>query len=115
YFRKEIAVKYRVVSAKLYGTCDNSMTVYINGKEVISSENWEAPVFREVTSHFISPASVGQPARNVVSVKARNKDGKAGLLLRILLENPKKGVVDLVTDSSWRVSDQTVKGWTEVD
>src|SRR5262249_29456134 len=35
YFRKEIVVKHRVTSARLYGPCDNQMTVFINGTEVI--------------------------------------------------------------------------------
>ncbi|MBI2806336.1 MAG: c-type cytochrome [Planctomycetes bacterium] len=115
YFRKEIDLKYRVVSAKLFGTCDNQMTVYINGKEAISSDDWEAPVFREVTDQFINPTKITEPVRNVIAVKAHNSDGPAGLVLRIVLENSKKETIHLVTDGSWRVTDQVVKGWQQAD
>jgi hypothetical protein len=115
YFRKEIDLKYRVVSAKLYGACDNQMTVYINGKEVIASDNWESPVFREVTDRFASPAKTDSPVRNVIAVKAHNSDGPAGLLLKIVVQHPKGGEsFTLVTDASWRVTDQEVKGWKDV-
>ena len=115
YFRKAIDLKYRVVSAKLYGTCDNQMAVYINGREAIASDTWEAPVFREVTDLFVSPTKLDSPVRNVIAVKARNTDGAAGLLLKIVMENPKKETVTLVTDGTWRASDQTAKGWSEVN
>src|SRR6266542_3517503 len=48
YFRKEITLKHKIKSAKLYGTCDNQMTVYVNGKEALASDAWETPVFRDV-------------------------------------------------------------------
>jgi putative heme-binding domain-containing protein len=115
YFRKEISLEYRVVSARLYGACDNQMTVYVNGKEVIASDNWESPVFREITDAFVSPTVVGKPVKNVIAVKAHNSDGPAGLLLRVILENSKKQSITLVTDSTWRASEQAGSGWTSVD
>src|SRR4051812_29176646 len=54
YSRKEIVLKHRITSARLFGTCDNQMTVYVNGKEVVASDNWEAPVFREVNEVIAS-------------------------------------------------------------
>lgn len=115
FFRKTIDLKYRVVSAKLYGTCDNQMTVYVNGKEVLSNDSWESPVFREITDRFDNPTKTENPVRNVIAVKAHNTDGAAGLLLKVVLENPKKETVTLVTDATWRVTDQFTKGWNEVD
>ncbi len=111
YFRKTIDLNYRVVSAKLYGTCDNHMTVFINGKEVIASGDWETPIFREVTDAFVNPTVVGKPVRNVIAVKAHNSDGPAGLLLRLVLENSNKQSITLVTDGSWRTSDRTDPNW----
>ncbi|MBI3823738.1 MAG: c-type cytochrome [Planctomycetes bacterium] len=114
YFRKEIDLEYRVTSARLYGTCDNQMTVYINGKEIISSDDWETPVFREVTDAFEGPKVVGQIVNNVIAVKAHNTDGPAGLLLRIVLQNSKKQTITLVTDNTWRASDKPADGWQGV-
>ncbi len=114
YFRKEISLDYRVTSAKLYGACDNRMTVYINGKEVAATTSWEAPIFKEVTDAFVSPTKVGSPVRNVVTVKAHNVDGPAGMFLRIVMENSKKETTHLVTDASWRVTDRDEKEAHEV-
>ncbi|MBI1830946.1 MAG: c-type cytochrome [Planctomycetes bacterium] len=91
------------------------MTVFINGKEIISSDTWETPVFREVTDAFVSPTVVGQPVKNVIAVKAHNTDGPAGLLLRIVLQNSKKQTITLVTDASWRASESAARGWVTAD
>jgi putative heme-binding domain-containing protein len=115
YFRKEIDLKYRVTSARLYGSCDNQMTVYVNGKEIIASDSWETPVFREVTDAFVNPTKTENPVKNVIAVKAHNTEGPAGLLLRIVLENSKKETIHLVTDAGWRVTDQYAKGWQDVN
>lgn len=115
YFRKEINLSYRVISAKLYGSCDNSMTVYINGKEIISSNEWETPVFREVTDALANPTKTDAPVRNVVAVKAHNTDGAAGLLLRVVMDNSKKQTLVLATDGTWKASTSAGKGWQSAD
>lgn len=115
YFRKDFTVKQRVTSAKLYATCDNRMTVYINGREVISSDSWENPVFREVTDLVRWPNKDEAPARNVIAVKGINTDGAAGLVLRLVIEGPKKGMLDIVSDATWRVSAKADQGWNEVN
>jgi putative heme-binding domain-containing protein len=116
YFRKEFTLgKSRIVGAKLHATCDNSMTVYINGKEVLASSNWETPAFRDVNDLLNRPVTPDQSVRNVIAVKAYNADGPAGLLVSLELETPKQGSNRVVTDASWRVSDKAAKGWNEVD
>jgi putative heme-binding domain-containing protein len=115
YFRKDLTLKHRIKGAKLYATCDNQMTIYINGKEVLSSAAWESPIFREVTDLVRSPGKGDEPVRNVIAVKAHNTDGPAGLVLRLLLESPKKEAVIVGTDGSWRVSDRAETGWQEVN
>jgi putative heme-binding domain-containing protein len=115
YFRKEIVLKQRITSAKLYGTCDNRMTVYVNGKEVLSSDAWETPVFREVTEHLRSPRKGTGETRNVIAVKAYNSEGPAGLVLRLELDSPKKEALVITTDATWRASEQPTTGWHEVN
>ena len=115
YFRKDITLKHRIKGAKLYATCDNQMTIYINGKEVLSSDSWETPIFREVTDLFRTPGKGDEPIRNVIAVKAHNTDGPAGLVLRLALEAPKKETVIVFTDGSWRSSTKMEPGWHEVN
>jgi putative heme-binding domain-containing protein len=113
YFRKEIHVNGKILSAKLYGACDDEMTVYVNGKEVVSSDSWERPVFREIGGLFHKSAKGTKAGPNVIAVKAYNKDGPAGLLLSLVVELQKSGAELFVTDDSWRVSDRLEKGWNQ--
>src|SRR5262245_27820187 len=115
YFRKDIMLKYRIKSAKLCGTCDNQMTVFINGKEAMASDAWETPIYRDITDLLRAPSKGEKPVRNVIAVKAHNTEGPAGLVLRLALEAPKRDVVVIGTDSSWRVSENGAKGWNEVN
>ncbi|MCI0681203.1 MAG: c-type cytochrome [Gemmataceae bacterium] len=115
YFRKEIILKHRITSAKLFATCDNRMTVYVNGKEALASDNWQTPVFREVTDLLRAPRKGDGPMRNVIAVKAQNSDGPAGLVLRLELEAPKKQTTIVGTDGSWRATDKSATGWNEVN
>jgi putative heme-binding domain-containing protein len=112
YFRKEFTVDKPITAARLSGTCDNRMTVYINGKEALSGDNWETPVSREVTEILKSPVSSGDEVRNVICVKAHNDDGPAGLVLRLEIEMSKKKTV-IVTDGTWRASDAAGADWTQ--
>lgn len=114
YFRKDFAVRSGIKSAKLFGTCDNQMTVYVNGKEVLASDSWETPVFRDVTQSLKIPGKGKEPIRNVIAVKAHNTEGPAGLVLRLVLEAPKKETIVIGTDSAWRASEKADKGWNEV-
>ncbi len=110
YFRKEIVLEHRVSEARLYATCDNQMTVFLNGKEIAASDSWESPVFRDVTRLLRSPKKGAGAARNVIAVKAHNTEGPAGLVLRLVLDSPKKQTV-IVTDGSWRAAEKAAKGW----
>jgi putative heme-binding domain-containing protein len=114
YFRGEIDVPFPIVSAKLYGTCDNQMTVFVNGKEVASSDEWETPVQRDVTAEFEGAKVGGQTVRNVVAVKAHNTDGPAGLVLKIVLQGPNKQTLTLATGANWRAIEQPKPGWQNV-
>ncbi len=113
YFRKEITLQDRIKSAKLYGACDNQMTVYVNGKEALASDSWETPVFRDVADLLRSPGKGEEPVKNVIAVKAHNSEGPAGLVLRLVLEASKKETDIVGTDASWRVSAKEEAGWQD--
>jgi hypothetical protein len=112
YFRKEFAVDKPVTSARLSGTCDNHMTVYINGKPALSNDSWETPVTRDVTEFLKAPVAPGDAVANVLCVKAHNDDGPAGLVLRLEVEMNKKKVV-IATDGTWRASETAPPDWVQ--
>lgn len=109
WFRKEIRPRGRSGGARLFATCDDSMTIYLNGKQIGSGDAWQKPVFIDLTDKL-------QQGANILAIEAHNDKSTAGALLaRVLLESPEKGFYAYVTDGSWRVSDKQVKDWQNAD
>ena len=104
FFRKEFEVDGPVLGAKLVASCDNQMTVFVNGERVAESKTWDTPTFASVSEKI-------KRGRNVLSVVARNQGGAAGLLVRLTFEHRKAPIAPVVTDASWRVSKAASKGW----
>jgi putative heme-binding domain-containing protein len=107
YFRKQFSAPGPVDKAILAGTCDNQMTVWLDGKEVLASDSWENPVSRDVTDFFKQGKE-----QHTLAVRGRNADGAAGLMLRLTLEGGKRPIV-IGTDGSWRASDKAAEGWLD--
>ncbi|QNN24542.1 c-type cytochrome [Planctomycetales bacterium ZRK34] len=104
YFRKTFTVDGPIKSAMFAGSCDNAMKVFVNGKQVASSKQWEDITHEDV-------AKVIQPGENVLAIRGQNQTGIAALLakLTITLNDGKPQIV--VTDSSWQTADKGGKGW----
>ena len=58
--------------ARLRATCDNSMTLYVNGKKVASSSNWESPVEVDVKQHLTN----GENTMETIDMSSRTIAGK---------------------------------------
>jgi len=93
-----------VKSATLWGTCDNEMIVYLNGKKVTESTEWERSTILDVTKALI-------PGRNLLAVRGRNTDGPAGLILRLTINKADGTKTIGVTDGTWKVTDNAGTGW----
>src|SRR5262249_30414820 len=105
YFRKEFTVAGPVKRAKLIGTCDNEMIVFVNGKEVLRSEEWSQPVAADVASQL-------RPWKNIIAVRGKNDESYfAGLLLKLEIETTGKPPQVVMTDDSWLVAAKAAKGW----
>ncbi|MFQ5732221.1 MAG: c-type cytochrome [Planctomycetaceae bacterium] len=94
-FRKEFTAHAK--SAKLTAVCDNRMVVSINGKRVATSDDWNAPVRRDVTDVLVK-------GKNVIVVEASNAGGPAGLALRLSLKNADGKRQAIVTNTTWRAA-----------
>jgi hypothetical protein len=109
YFRKEFDVPGDVKSARLFASCDNGMTVYLNGTEVAASDAWERPARADV-------AKALKKGRNVLAVRGKNNDGVAALVARLtitLAEGDRK--LSIVTDKTWLAAADEAAGWQNVD
>lgn len=84
--------------ARLRATCDNSMTLYVNGKKVASSDNWESPVEVDIKQHLTT-------GENTIEAEIANAGGIAGFVARLALIGRDGNNQYVVTDNSWQVSE----------
>ncbi|MGY8687922.1 MAG: c-type cytochrome [Verrucomicrobiales bacterium] len=105
YFRKTFELTKDVKKATLYGTCDNGMTVWVNGKESAKSNEWQSPVKVDVKGHLYKGA-------NVIAVHGRNDAGNtAGLFLKLELELGDGSKQAIESGASWKFVSEKPKGW----
>ncbi len=107
YFRKSFQVNDAVKSAQLLVLADDGAEIQINGMPEKPIPGWLK----------FNRYDVGQYIRsgnNVITVKARNAIGEAGLICRFEIFTA-KGMVPVNTDTTWKCSDQAADGWDKVD
>jgi len=94
-------------TAFLQATCDNKMTVLLNGRQVLTGSNWQSPVSKTVTAAL-------KPGKNMLLVDAHNQGGPAGLALKLTLL-PKKGKPKyVITDKTWGTAvNKTDSAWND--
>src|SRR5262245_41432608 len=110
YFRKVFEIPGRVTAARLAGTCDNEMTVFLDGKEVLNSSEWETPVSKDVLDIVKGKAA----GKHVLAVQAHNNDGPAGLVLRLDVQYRGGGSL-VMTDDTWKVAEKADEHWKDLD
>ncbi|MBD3265929.1 Bacterial alpha-L-rhamnosidase, partial [bacterium] len=109
YFRKTFEIPYVADEALVVMAADDAYTLYLDGKEVISSaagpDAWDHPQYK-------SRVRVGS-GKHVLAVKAVNEtEGPAGLAGKFMVVYNHTQLV-LPTDGSWKVSKQAQAGWMD--
>jgi putative heme-binding domain-containing protein len=96
-------------SARIIATCDNALTLWINGKEVAKSKEWGTPVDVNVL------ADLAKTGKNVIAIKAENQDGAAGVIAKLVLTS-KGGAREIVMtgNDGWKLSETEAAGWQAV-
>src|SRR5262249_49433216 len=113
YFRRTFTVRTAsdqkpVDEATLDVTADNAYTLYVNGVEVGKGDDWKRVQTYDVKKHLV----VG---KNVVAVAAKNTEGPAGLLVRLVYVPNGQPRMALVSDDRWKASKEGPAGWQKVD
>ena len=103
FFRRGFELPEHVSEARLVLSCDNHCRVYGNGELLGSSDAWESPLQLDVTRHL-------RKGTNVLAVHAWNDGGPAGLAAR-LSWRVGSSEHELVSDATWRCSDDDPDGW----
>ena len=105
FFRKEFTGGSR--AARLKATCDNGMTVFVNGQQVATSDSWQEPVEVDVQAKL-------KPGTNELLVEATNEGNIAGLAVKLALVMPDGSTRYVVSDESWKAAEGREAKATEV-
>jgi putative heme-binding domain-containing protein len=84
-------------AARLKASCDNVMTIRVNGKQVLSSSEWESPSEADIQKHV-------QPGENVLEAEISNQGGVAAFVLKMMLTRDDGKTEYVVTDDSWQIA-----------
>lgn len=77
--------------ARVRVTCDNVFTLFVNGKQVAHSTEWQQPVEADVSKHL----AVGD---NLIEAVVENEGNTGGFVLQLVTD---KTAVAVVTDATW--------------
>ncbi|HEV2295383.1 MAG TPA: family 16 glycoside hydrolase [Tepidisphaeraceae bacterium] len=108
YFRKSVPLSSVPAKAELIATCDNEMEVYVNGRRVAQSNQWNQPVFADVTKLLAK-------GHNAIAVRGLNTNGPAGLLLKLEIDLGGGQRELVVSDATWVTSTTPRDGWNQKD
>lgn len=93
--------------AFLRATCDNVMTVWVNGQKVAASDSWETPVDSDLKALL-------KPGENVIEAEITNAGGPAGFCAKVVLLARDGKSRFVVTDDSWDVAEtRDAKQWAK--
>src|SRR5690242_19711194 len=77
YFRRTFTIaRGPIVEANLSITADNTYTVWVNGAEVGSGNEWSRLDTYDVKRHLVK-------GKNVIAIRTHNEGGPAGLVVRL--------------------------------
>lgn len=84
--------------ARLKASCDNMMTLYVNGQRIASSSEWQTPVDVDVQKYI-------KPGENTLSAEVENQGGVSGFVLKLVQVMPDGKKNYVVTDGAWQAGE----------
>ncbi len=82
-------------SARIKATGDNSVTVFLNGKNVGSSDTWQEPFEADVLSSL-------KAGTNEIRAEAANAGGVAAFAFKLAIDMPDGSTRYIVSDGTWK-------------
>ena len=107
FFRREFEVAEGVEQADLTIAADDYYRVWVNGEEIGEGGDWSVAATYQVKS-WLKPGE-----SNVVAVEAHNREGDAGLAMRLRMLDGAKQKSFVVTSGEWKASSETAEGWRQ--
>ncbi len=88
-----------VTTAKLKVTADNHVVLYLNGKQVAASDEWQEPAEADVTKLLKD--------KNELVAEVRNDGGAAGLVFKLAMyDKASDKTTFIVSDTTWTASNK---------
>jgi putative heme-binding domain-containing protein len=106
YLRKSFELAGELKSAVISAACDNIVTVFVNGKQVIKHNEWTSAAQADVGKLLVK-------GKNVIAAECTNSEGPGGFILLLKTESEKDGKRALVSDDSWVVNREAPAGWRD--
>ncbi len=100
----EIPTHPPVAHARLVMTADNEFSLYLDGRELGRGAEWRELFDYDVT-HLLSPGP------HTLAVKAYNSSSYAGMIFGLRADLTDGTVIEVRSDSSWRIAPEGTKGW----
>ncbi|GEM_PF-2280454 len=107
YLRHGFTVKGAVKSARLYSTCDNGVTLWINGKEVGTAPDWQKPIIIDDAAGFLTTGV------NQISAKASIRGGTPVFVLKMEIETA-EGRQQVLSGDDWKLALSGDEGWQQI-
>ena len=111
YFRRTVSIPpgAKIKSARFAVTADDQFVLFVNGREVGSSDGL-GDAWRRQQCPDVAAALV--PGENVLAVAATNTvGGPAGLTGRLVVRFEKGDPLDVLIDGSWKTATKEEAGW----
>ncbi len=109
FLRHQFSVSGAVKAARLYCTCDNGATLWLNGKEVGTAPDWAEPILLADAKKFLQSGS------NQIAVKAHNRGGVAAFVLKLEIETADGKKQHVLSGPAWKLALTGPEGWQQAD
>ena len=110
-FRRRVSLDAPVARALLTVAADNAFELFVDGEAVTHGSEWSTPVAVDLSRAF---AGAGGTSHEL-AITVRNGGGPAGLLVELELQSLGRPDRRVVSDTSWRWSEQLDDGWQDPD
>lgn len=116
FLRRRFEISGHPKSARIYCTCDNQATLWINGRQVGKVPDWGEPLVISDARSWL------QGGINQIAVRAQNRGGAAAFIFKLEYEDAKGAKHEVITATaqpnasggSWKGSLTESTGWQEL-
>lgn len=95
-FRKEFDLPVASTGGRAAATCDNNCQIFLDGKPLAKSDNWEAPI-----AFNLPKMKAGKHVLTIAAGNGGSGPNAAGLFFEAVIRQNKGETISLATDATW--------------